>query len=359
MTILQCRPKKRISHWHLTSLIKGGILSHRHPRRFYKYALLDPLDAPFTVFRYYCRRYGIIYPQTRTVAFFIFSILWLIYYALEQLKALGITSPTPSIESSSAASDNGEGRLRSTELDDGIISFASPDYLDLSVIDSSIPDHLIIAQDEPSTPPNSTVTALNKANSALITDSDASPSPLRIPRLMTSSSSQGPHTPPPLTKASPSTALSFHLFTPPNQQRPAATISATHKPIAQAHKIDTTNATSKSMTTATSSRDHFASLIRSTLPSPNPEEFQLNAFPYGKVSTSHAGSQMVRPPQSYHPDIFFSFANLLPIFHSSIFDSNASHFPIPTFPSIHSPLLSTCALFVLLHKLLLRHLLSF
>ncbi|KAL9639943.1 MAG: hypothetical protein Q9164_000612, partial [Protoblastenia rupestris] len=32
-------------------LVNAGILPHKHPRRFYKYALLDPLDQPFATFR--------------------------------------------------------------------------------------------------------------------------------------------------------------------------------------------------------------------------------------------------------------------------------------------------------------------
>ncbi|MDI1486748.1 MAG: hypothetical protein OHK93_006009 [Ramalina farinacea] len=34
---------------------KGGALPRKLPRRYYRYALLDSLDAPFAIFRYYCR----------------------------------------------------------------------------------------------------------------------------------------------------------------------------------------------------------------------------------------------------------------------------------------------------------------
>jgi hypothetical protein len=40
------------------SLVNAGFLSTRHPKRFYKYALLDPLDTPFATFRYYYRTWG-------------------------------------------------------------------------------------------------------------------------------------------------------------------------------------------------------------------------------------------------------------------------------------------------------------
>jgi hypothetical protein len=33
---------------------KAGSVSHKHPKRFYKYALIDPLDQPYTTFRYIC-----------------------------------------------------------------------------------------------------------------------------------------------------------------------------------------------------------------------------------------------------------------------------------------------------------------
>ena len=41
-----------------TSLVKGGLLPHEHPQRFYKYALLDPLDKPYATFRWYLRSWS-------------------------------------------------------------------------------------------------------------------------------------------------------------------------------------------------------------------------------------------------------------------------------------------------------------
>ena len=152
-------------------------------------------------------------------------------FPAEQLKALGITSSTPSAESSPAASDDERSRPRSKESDNSIISFVSPDRLDLSAISAYAPDHSTVGHDEPSTPTNSNSITIftSRSNSGLITDSDASPSPLHIPRVVATSTSQGPHTPPPLTKPSPKTALSSHPFTPPNQQKPAANLPADHK----------------------------------------------------------------------------------------------------------------------------------
>lgn len=40
------------------SLVKAGILTQEHPKRFYNYALLDPLDKPFASFRYFPRTWG-------------------------------------------------------------------------------------------------------------------------------------------------------------------------------------------------------------------------------------------------------------------------------------------------------------
>ena len=40
------------------SLANGDRLSRKHPQRYYKYALVDPLDQPFATFRYYYRTWG-------------------------------------------------------------------------------------------------------------------------------------------------------------------------------------------------------------------------------------------------------------------------------------------------------------
>ena len=40
------------------SLVNAGLLPEEHPRRYYKYALLDPLDQPFATFRYLYRSWG-------------------------------------------------------------------------------------------------------------------------------------------------------------------------------------------------------------------------------------------------------------------------------------------------------------
>jgi hypothetical protein len=37
------------------SLINAGLASSEHPKRFYKFALVDPVDKPFATFRYYYR----------------------------------------------------------------------------------------------------------------------------------------------------------------------------------------------------------------------------------------------------------------------------------------------------------------
>lgn len=40
------------------SLVKAGCLTQEHPKRFYNFALLDPLDKPFASFRYFPRTWG-------------------------------------------------------------------------------------------------------------------------------------------------------------------------------------------------------------------------------------------------------------------------------------------------------------
>ena len=40
------------------SLVNAGDMPDKNPQRYYKYLLLDPLDAPFATFRYYYRSWG-------------------------------------------------------------------------------------------------------------------------------------------------------------------------------------------------------------------------------------------------------------------------------------------------------------
>lgn len=36
-----------------------GVVKKEDPRRFYTYALMDPKDEPYAVFRYRCRKFGL------------------------------------------------------------------------------------------------------------------------------------------------------------------------------------------------------------------------------------------------------------------------------------------------------------
>jgi len=53
MAFLQCVATTKTND--IQSLISAGLLTQRDPQRFYKYALLDPLDKPFATFHYYIR----------------------------------------------------------------------------------------------------------------------------------------------------------------------------------------------------------------------------------------------------------------------------------------------------------------
>ena len=46
------------------SFANAGLLPYKHPRRYYNYALLDPLDQPFATFRWYYRTWGMPWPST-------------------------------------------------------------------------------------------------------------------------------------------------------------------------------------------------------------------------------------------------------------------------------------------------------
>ena len=50
--------KRRVSNSGAISLVNVGTVDEEHPRKFYQYALIDPLDTPFARFRYYYRPWG-------------------------------------------------------------------------------------------------------------------------------------------------------------------------------------------------------------------------------------------------------------------------------------------------------------
>ena len=39
-------------------MVNGGLLEQRHNTRRYKYQLLDPVDEPYAMFRFFYRSYG-------------------------------------------------------------------------------------------------------------------------------------------------------------------------------------------------------------------------------------------------------------------------------------------------------------
>ena len=87
------------------SLVNAGFLPPEHPRRYYKYALLDPLDQPFATFHYYYRNWG-------------WSTIHLLYRTLlmdrwiEQLDAIGVMSPNPSAASSTRSAQQFDRSFR-------------------------------------------------------------------------------------------------------------------------------------------------------------------------------------------------------------------------------------------------------
>ena len=52
------RPDEDWRGFRRVSLVNAGALPDKHPQRYYRYALLDPLDVPFATFRYYYRSWG-------------------------------------------------------------------------------------------------------------------------------------------------------------------------------------------------------------------------------------------------------------------------------------------------------------
>ncbi|CAF9916262.1 hypothetical protein IMSHALPRED_003023 [Imshaugia aleurites] len=228
----------------------------KHPQRYYKYALLDPLDTPFATFRYY-------------------------YRSWDQLEALGIISPDPSeissitsIESSPSRSQQNLATTAERPLSPRDSSNTLDSYVSVSASsdNASTNDALHMAEDpkNSSTTDAATATTPNKtpiedsrrtetipeAPAARATDDDAqsqsttnSPneSPLKIPFFL-----PRPPTPPPSSTPSKLAQL-------PNSIPP----------------------TTRDFNTL-ASKESFATLIRNRLPDPDPSAFKLNnpAEPY-------------------------------------------------------------------------------
>ena len=70
------------------SMPEAGLLPDNHPYRYYKYSLLDPLDMPYSTFRWYYRTWGMFLFGLRTAD----GILTLTSL-LVQLEALGVAKP--------------------------------------------------------------------------------------------------------------------------------------------------------------------------------------------------------------------------------------------------------------------------
>ncbi|KAL8649898.1 MAG: hypothetical protein Q9210_004133 [Variospora velana] len=92
------------------NLLNAGVLPDDHPRRFYAYSLLDPLDQPFATFRWY-------------------------YRSWPQLEALGVTRPLQSPRQNEA-----DPHMASSHPNDG------PSELDLRITSPPSPPESLIDQ---------------------------------------------------------------------------------------------------------------------------------------------------------------------------------------------------------------------
>lgn len=70
-------------------MLNAGVLPDDHPRRFYTYYLLDPLDQPFATFRWYYRTWRMSHLPSPLAGMPLNSI------TLAQLEALGVARPLP------------------------------------------------------------------------------------------------------------------------------------------------------------------------------------------------------------------------------------------------------------------------
>ncbi|KAF6237127.1 hypothetical protein HO173_004595 [Letharia columbiana] len=215
------------------NLVNAGTLLDNHPQRYYKYALLDPLDAPFATFRYY-------------------------YRSWDQLEALGVISPHPSESSSITSIDSSPARseqnlattaerprspLNSSNTPESYVPVSASS--DNTATNGS--SHMAEEPKDSSTTEAGTATNLKKNSKATddevesqSTTKSPEESPLKIPFFL-----PRPPTPPPSSPPSKLAQL-------PNSVPP----------------------TTRDFNTL-ASKESFASLIRKRLPDPDPSAFQL------------------------------------------------------------------------------------
>lgn len=230
-------------------MVNSGILNKNHPQRFYRYDLLDPLDQPFSTFRYYYRTW-------------------------EQLETLGVISRPPSVESSSLCSSP-VGKALSRKVS-GDITQASKSVTGslegLKSVSSSPLEGDDVSYDL-STPKNG-LTNEEEASAESVSPLDTIRSPLQY----------RPPTPPPSTSG-PKKVTFMPTATglvPTNLDPNPLALNA---PSASSTGV-TTNNSSAWLLTATkqnptsslanqTSRESFATLIHTHLNSPNPDSFRL------------------------------------------------------------------------------------
>ncbi|KAK4693180.1 hypothetical protein P7C71_g4170, partial [Lecanoromycetidae sp. Uapishka_2] len=217
------------------SLVNAGFLPGRSPKRFYKYALLDPLDQPFATFRYYYRTWG-----------------------------LGVISPSPSIESSSIRS--------SGPLERPLSPKSSNNTLQSFVSVASFPSRETSPKAAIKVDVNSTIkhtTSIPAITPSLRCDSDTLTKAANISTLSPTSPADS------LSDISPLKITIIPTFniprppTPPPLNSPAKTPSLAQLPLS----IPVTFSTQTLNTQA--SKESFQTLIRTRLPSPDANAFKL------------------------------------------------------------------------------------
>ncbi|KAI4133195.1 MAG: hypothetical protein LQ347_002261 [Umbilicaria vellea] len=92
------------------SFVNAGMVTYKHPRRYYKYALHDPLDHPFATFRWYYRTWGTTAPSSPSISHRSANSP-----QPEELESMGVVSPETSTATASIRTAEKNGPRASNE----------------------------------------------------------------------------------------------------------------------------------------------------------------------------------------------------------------------------------------------------
>ena len=278
-------------------MVNSGILHKNHPQRFYRYDLLDPLDQPFSTFRYYYRTW-------------------------EQLETLGVISRPPSVESSSRCSSP-VGKVLSRKVSGDIahpLKSVTGSLEGLKSVSSSPLEGDDVSYDLST--PESGLTNEEEASAESVSPIGTIKSPLQY----------RPPTPPPSTSGPKKvTFMPTATGLVPTNLDP--TPLALHAPSASSTAVTTnnssawlSNATQQNPTSSLAnqtSRESFATLVRTHLNSPDPDSFRLIDLTPTIVNVSLKGQSLTSERKKWQRSLGRSTGSLRAVFgHDNLRDGS-------------------------------------